>query len=60
MVQIWNVLSTELVESQSVKSFQSALTKFAKTACEGEAPNWPRMYSVDSLPHALILQYCFA
>ena len=60
MVRVWNVLPSELVELESVKSFQKSLTVLAKRACQDEALNWSRMYSVDSLPFSLIVRYGFA
>ena len=50
MVRVWNFLPADIVELQTVKAFQKKLTRVAKIACSGSAPNWPLIYSTRSSP----------
>ena len=45
-VRVYNVLPEHVVESKTVKTFQSLLTKIARNACEASKVHWDRMFSV--------------
>ena len=44
--RVYNVLPADVVEGKSVKVFQSALTKLARTACEEGSAQWSSMFCV--------------
>ena len=59
IVKVWNLLPCKFVECDSVKILQTKLTDAARWACRSDAEAWQRMYSVDSMPHALLVHFCF-
>ena len=54
LVKIWNALSVEIVESDSVCAFQRALTDLGREVCEAEANGWQRIFSPPIVSHVLL------
>ena len=54
MVKIWNALSVEIVESDSVCAFQRVLTDLGREVCEAEANGWQRIFSPPIVSHVLL------
>lgn len=45
LVRVYNSLPQEAVEKSSVSSFQTFLTKIAKSKCENDSDNWEHVFS---------------
>ena len=58
LVKVWNCLPTDFVDA-SVKCLQQTVTSAAKSACSKGESAWQKMYSVESMPFAIILRHCF-
>ena len=54
LVKIWNALSSDIVESSNVSTFQRALTDMARRACDEDVDGWPRMFSPPNVSHVLL------
>ena len=48
LTHIYNRLPQQVVDCKHVKSFQTELTKIARTLCENEANHWQSCFAVDS------------
>ena len=59
LVKVWNVLPMKYVHAESVSLFQRLLTSAAKHACTDNRDGWQTMFATSSLPHTLLVQYCF-
>ena len=59
LVKVWNALPTSFVNAKSVSTFQRMLTQASKQACSADHTGWQDMFATSSLPHALLVRYCF-
>ncbi len=60
LVKVWNALPTAFVHETSVSSFQSKLAQASRKACSDNRDGWQDMFATTSLPHTLLVKYCFA
>jgi hypothetical protein len=54
LVEVWNLLPSDIVHAQSVSQFQSALTLFAKRLCKLNVVFWQVRFSPRSSHHVLM------
>ena len=59
LIKVWNKLTASFVHAKSVSTFQSMLTQASKQACSADHTGWQDMFATSSLPHTLLVRYCF-
>ena len=58
-VKVWNALPASFVHAKNVSTFQSMLTRASKQACSADHIGLQIMLATSSLPHTLLVRYCF-
>ena len=59
LVKVWNALPASYVHAKCVSTFQTMLTQASKQACSVGICGWQDMFATSSLPHTLLVRFCF-